>query len=114
VPSDRSGGPVLLRLAWPPRAAKGNAGDSGRIVRLARQWLFLDGLPWGLSTKLQTGEEQGISSVASHSGDRSRGESQSGHTPSQMDFTTRGSLQLKSKQQSSVSSRRASSGSGRI
>ncbi len=33
VPSDRSGGSVLLRAAWPPRAAKGDAGDSGRIVR---------------------------------------------------------------------------------
>ena len=37
VPSDRSGGPELLRAAWPPRAAEGNAGDSGRIVR--------DGIP---------------------------------------------------------------------
>ncbi len=33
APSDRSGGPEFLRAAWPPRAAKGNAGDSGRIVR---------------------------------------------------------------------------------
>ncbi len=33
VPSDRSGGRYLSVPAWPPRAAKGNAGDSGRIVR---------------------------------------------------------------------------------
>src|SRR6266508_1342920 len=33
VPSDRSGGPEFLRTAWPPRAAKGIADDSGRIVR---------------------------------------------------------------------------------
>ncbi len=32
VPSDRSGGLVILPAAWPPRAAKGNDGDFGRIV----------------------------------------------------------------------------------
>ena len=31
-PSDRSGGPESPGAAWPPRAAKGNDGDSGRIV----------------------------------------------------------------------------------
>ena len=31
VPSDRSGGLAFLWAAWPPRAAKGNAGDSGRL-----------------------------------------------------------------------------------
>jgi hypothetical protein len=33
VPSDRSGGQEILRAARPPRAAEGNDGDSGRIVR---------------------------------------------------------------------------------
>ncbi len=33
VPSDRSGGLGAVQAAWPPRAAKGNAGDSGRILR---------------------------------------------------------------------------------
>jgi len=33
VPSDRSGGLVSLRAAWPPRAAEGSDGDSGRILR---------------------------------------------------------------------------------
>src|SRR6266540_5561135 len=33
VPSDRSGGPVSFHAARPPRAAKGNAGDFGRVFR---------------------------------------------------------------------------------
>jgi len=33
VPSDRSGGQEVLQKARPPRAAEGNDGDCGRIVR---------------------------------------------------------------------------------
>src|SRR5262249_10264103 len=65
-------------------------------ARPKSQWPVRESLPWGLRTKSQRGEEQGIVSRASHSGEVSSGESQTGQTPSRMLRMNRGSSQSSS------------------